>query len=155
MARLDKVYTESELPKSDRDFTPVPDGWYDVTITEADVKKTNAGTGTYIKLRYDITGPAHSGRVVFGNINNSNPNPKAEEIGNQQLGELMRAVGLPKLEDTDQLIGKRLIVKLTTQKSEQYGDKNEVKGYRSNGAAQPATSSAPGAAAAAKPPWAK
>lgn len=154
MARLDKVYAESELPKSDRSFEPVPDGWYDVTITEADVKETNAGTGTYIKLRYDITGPAHSGRVVFGNINNSNPNPKAEEIGNQQLGELMRATGLSRLKDTDQLIGKRLTVKLTTQKSEQYGDKNEVKGYRSNGSAQPAA--APGAApAAAKAPWAK
>lgn len=155
MARLDKVYTEAELPKSDRDFAPVPDGWYDVTITEADVKKTNAGTGTYIKLRYDITGPNHAGRVVFGNINNSNPNPEAERIGNEQLGELMRAIGLTRLEDTDQLIGKRLTVKLVTRKSEQYGDKNEVKGYRSNGSSSTSSAQAGSPPATSKPPWAK
>ena len=155
MARLDKVYTEAELPKSERSFEPVPDGWYEVTITEGNVKKTNAGTGTYIKLRYDITGPAHAGRVVFGNINNSNPNPEAERIGNQELGELMRAIGLPRLEDTDQLLGKRLSVKLVTKKSEQYGDKNEVKGYRSNGSAPAASSSSGAPATSAKPPWAK
>jgi len=155
MAKLGQTYVADDLPKSDRDFSPVPDGWYDVTITESDVKKTNAGTGTYIKIRYDITGPTHAGRVVFGNINNSNPNPEAERIGNQQLGELMRAIGLPRLEDTDQLIGKRLSVKLVTKKSEQYGDKNEVKGFRSNGAAPAASTSSGAAPASPKPPWAK
>lgn len=156
MARLDQVYTESEMPKSDRDFSPLPAGWYSVTITEAELKKTSAGTGTYIKIRYDITGPTHAGRVVFGNINNRNPNPKAEEIGNQQLGELMRAVGLARLEDTDQLIGKRLDVKLAIRASEQYGDSNDVKGFRANGsspAASPTSVAAP--APASKPPWAK
>lgn len=157
MARLDKVYTEAEMPKSERDFSPVPDGWYDVTITESEVKDTKSGDGNYIKLRYDITGPSHAGRVIFGNLNLRNRNPKAEEIGAKQLGELMRAVGLARLEDSDQLIGKRLTVKVATQRSEQYGDKNEVKGFRSNGAAQSSssTSSAPAPVAASKPPWAK
>jgi len=156
MARLDQVYTESDMPKSDRDFSPLPAGWYGVTITEAEVKKTNAGTGTYIKIRYDVTGPTHAGRVVFGNINNRNPNPKAEEIGNQQLGELMRAVGLARLEDTDQLIGKRLDIKLSIRASEQYGDSNDVKGFRSNGSAPSVASvSSAAPAPASKPPWAK
>jgi hypothetical protein len=93
--------------------------------------------------------------VVFGNLNLRNKNPKAEEIGAQQLGELMRAVGLARLEDSDQLIGKRLSVKLTTQKSEQYGDKNEVKGFRANGSAQPVIVAGAAPAASAKPPWAK
>jgi hypothetical protein len=156
MAKLGMTYVADDLPKSDRDFSPVPDGWYDVTITESEVKDTKAGDGNYIKLRYDITGPSHAGRVIFGNLNLRNKNPKAEEIGAQQLGELMRAVGLARLEDSDQLIGKRLTVKLTTQKSEQYGDKNEVKGFRSNGAQSSSlTSSASASVAASKPPWAK
>ena len=157
MARLSAPITESELPKSDRDFGVLPAGWYSVTITEADIKTTNAGTGTYIKVRYDVTGPTGQGRVVFGNINNKNPNPKAEEIGNQQLGELMRAVALPRLEDTDQLIGKRLDIKLSIKTSEQYGEQNEVKGFRANGSAPAASSpaSSGSAPAASKPPWAK
>ena len=152
MARLSSPITESELPKSDRDFGVLPAGWYSVTITEADVKDTKAGTGTYIKIRYDVTGPTGQGRVVFGNINNKNPNPVAEEIGNKDLGELMRAVGIARLEDTDQLIGKRLDVKLSIKSSEQYGDQNEVRGFRANGAAS-APAGAP--ATASKPPWEK
>lgn len=155
MARLSAPIIESELPKSDREFGVLPAGWYSVTITEGDVKTTNAGTGTYIKIRYDVTGPTGQGRVVFGNINNKNPNPAAEDIGNKQLGELMRAVGLPRLEDTDQLIGKRLDIKLAIKSSEQYGEQNEVKGFRANGAAPSASAPASAPAASAKPPWAK
>lgn len=155
MAKLGQTYVADDLPKSERDFSPLPDGWYAVTISEADVKSTKAGNGSYIKMRLDVTGPTHQGRVIFSNINIRNPNPKAEEIGNQQLGELMRAVGLPRLEDTDQLIGRSLSVKLTTRVSEQYGDQNEVKAYKAAGGAAPA-SSAPAAASGAKsPPWAR
>lgn len=155
MARLSAPITESELPKSDRDFGVLPAGWYSVTITEADVKDTKAGTGTYIKTRYDVTGPTGQGRVVFGNINNKNPNTEAEKIGNQQLGELMRAVGLPRLEDTDQLIGKRLDIKLSIKTSEQYGEQNEVKGFRASNGSAPTAPAPAGAPAASKPPWAK
>ena len=154
MAKLGQTYVADDMPKSDRDFAPLPDGWYAVTISDADVKQTKAGNGSYIKMKLDVTGPTHQGRVVFSNINVRNPNPKAEEIGNQQLGELMRAVGLPRLEDTDQLIGRSLSVKLVTRTSEQYGDQNEVKAYKAAGGAAPA---APAAAAsgAKSPPWAR
>jgi hypothetical protein len=151
MAKLPETYVADNMPKSDRDFAPLPDGWYAVTVSEADVKATKAGTGSYIKLRLDVTGPSHQGRVVFGNINIRNPNPKAEEIGNQQLGELMRAVGLPRLEDTDQLIGRHLSIKLVTRSSEQYGDQNEIKAFKAAGDAAPAAASvSPGAKV---PPW--
>jgi hypothetical protein len=151
MAKLEMTYVADDMPKSERDFAPLPDGWYAVTVSEADIKATKAGTGSYIKLRLDVTGPSHQGRVVYSNLNIRNPNPKAEEIGNQQLGELMRAVGLPRLEDTDQLIGRSLSVKLVTKSSPEYGDSNEVKGYKAIGGP-----SAPAAPTAAKsPPWAK
>lgn len=154
MAKLDMTYVADDLPKGDRDFAPIPDGWYAVTVSEADVKKTKAGTGSYIKMRLDVTGPSHQGRVLFANINLRNPNPKAEEIGAQQLGELMRAVGLPRLEDTDQLIGRHVSVKVVTKESEQYGSQNEIKAYKSAGGAAPSTPSAP-ASGAKSPPWGK
>lgn len=152
MAKLNQTYVADDLPKGDRDFSPLPDGWYAVTISEADVKQTKAGTGSYIKMRLDVTGPSHQGRVIFSNLNLRNPNPKAEEIGAQQLGELMRAIGLPRLEDTDQLIGRSLSVKVTTRSSPEYGDQNEVKAYKAIGNA-PAAASAPAAGAAKTPPW--
>jgi hypothetical protein len=159
MAQLNEVFDVNSMPKSERSFEPLPAGWYNVTITGADLKQTKAGTGEYIAVRYDVAGPTHTGRVVFGNLNIKNPSPTAESIGRQQLGELMRAAGFAKVEDTDQLIGGQLQIKLDIRKSEQYGDSNDVKGFKSlaSGSAMPtvAAAAAPAASAKASPPWVK
>ena len=164
MAQLPQAFSAAELPQSDRNYDPIPEGWYDVEIKGAELRTTKAGTGQYIAVRYDVTGPTHAGRVVYGNLNVSNPNPKAEEIGRQQLGELMRAIGLGVVQDTDQLIGGRLSIKVSIRKSEQYGDSNDVKGFKAlAGGAAPAAPSAPAPqpaaapapAAASAPPWAQ
>lgn len=153
MASLHESFDIESLPVGNGSFDPLPAGWYRVTIKEASVAKTKAGTGEYIKIRYDVEGPSHGGRVVFGNLNISNPNPKAEEIGRQQLGELMRAIGLKSLKDTDQLIGGTLEIKLAIRESEQYGNSNDVKAFKAVGGAPKAIS--PAAAAKPKAPWLK
>jgi hypothetical protein len=155
MAQLLETFSVDALPVSDRNFEPLPAGWYTCVVNGAEIKNTKAGTGQYIAVRYDITGPTHQGRVVFGNLNIKNPNPKAEEIGRQQLGELMRAIGLTTVQDTDQLIGGQLSIKLDVRESEQYGASNDVKGYKSSGSAPPAAKAAPTTPAKAAPPWVK
>ena len=112
MAFLNEEFNVNELPQGNGNFEPLPAGWYTATISQSELKATKAGNGQYIKLRYDITGPSHQGRVVFGNLNIKNANPKAEEIGRQQLGDIMRAIGLAKVTDTDQLIGGQIAIKL-------------------------------------------
>jgi hypothetical protein len=76
----------------------------------------------------------------------------------------MRAIGLAKVTDTDQLIGGQLSIKLDVKQDEQYGAGNEVKGFKSASgspapaaAVIPATAKSPAAAAPTKaaPPWAK
>lgn len=157
MSLLNEAFNVNDLPQGDGgNFEPLPAGWYTAKITQASLETTKAGNGSYIKVRYDILGPTHQGRVVFGNLNISNPNPKAEEIGRQQLGDLMRAIGLSQVQDTDQLIGGECQIKLAVKKSEQYGDSNEVKGWRAveGGAAQaPQPQAAPQQGAGTTPPW--
>jgi hypothetical protein len=129
-----------------------------VRISESGINNTKAGTGQYIKNRMDVIGPTHSGRVIFSNLNIRNPNPKAEEIGRQQLGDLLRAAGIASLTDTDQLVGAVVQVKLSVKEDEQYGAGNEVKAYKAtDGSAAPMPSSQPAAAkpAGAAPPWAR
>lgn len=137
MAFLDQEYSTDSLPQSTKSFDPLPAGWYSATIGGAELKATKAGNGQYIAVRYDITGPTHQGRVVYGNVNIKNPNPEAERIGREQLGDLMRAIGLARVTDTDQLIGGNLEVKLSVKKSEEYGDSNEVKGFKSLNGSMP------------------
>lgn len=167
MALLGQTFDANELPQGNGgNYDPLPAGWYNANITSAELKPTKDDSGQYIKVRYDITGPSHQGRVVFGNLNIKNASAKAEEIGRQQLGEIMRAIGLAKVTDTDQLIGGILSIKLDVRAAtEQYAAQNEVKGFKAitgsaptfaAPAASPAAS-APAAAAPARatPPWAR
>jgi hypothetical protein len=171
MAFLGQTFDSNELPQGNGgNFEPLPEGNYNATITQAELKATNDGTGQYIKLRLDITGPSHQGRVIFSNLNIKNASAKAEEIGRQQLGDIMRAIGLAKVNDTDQLIGGHVNIKLsirdkrTDEKTgKTYDASNEVKAYRAiNGGTAPAfqataPAAVPAASAPAKatPPWAK
>lgn len=152
MALLNESFSLDALPTGNTgSYDPLPAGFYNATIANAELKTAKSG-GQYLNVRYDITGPSHAGRVVFGMVNLTNPNQRAEEIGRQQLGELMRAIGLDTLKDSDQLIGGRLKIKLTVEESEQYGMQNRVGGYRADDSA-PATAST--AKATNVPPWKK
>ena len=163
MAFLNQEINVNDLPQG-TNYEVLPEGWYTASITKADLQATKDGTGQYIKVRYDITGPTHQGRVIFGNINIRNANPKAEEIGRQNLGDIMRAIGLAKVSDTDQLIGGQLQIKFTIRPADgKYEASNEVRGYkavatRSGGGIIAASASAPAPAAALaanKAPWMK
>jgi hypothetical protein len=155
--RLDETINLKSLPESDRSYDPVPPGWYAARIHSAEVKDTKAGNGQYIAVRYDIVGPSHQGRVIYGNLNIRNPNAKAEQIGRQQLGELMRAIGLAEIQDTDQLIGGTCEIKLDVKAAEgDYAARNEVRGWKHGGGTPAAAKpDAPKPAAAKAPPWRK
>lgn len=156
MAFLGETFSTDDLPQSERSYDLLPDGWYNVTITKAELGTTKAGTGQKIDIRYDITGPTHQGRVLFGALNIRNPSQKAEEIGRQQLGEIMRAVGLAKVQDTDELIGKSLSVKVKTRPAEgAYEARNEVSGFKAIAGGMAPVSAPAAATSAASPPWAK
>jgi len=156
MASLSQSFSVSDLPESSKNFSPLPAGWYTATISEVEIKQTKAGTGEYISVKYSITGPTHEGRVIYGNINIKNPSAKSEAIGRQQLGELMRATGLAEVEDTDQFIGGSLSIRLEIKSSDQYGDSNEVKGFKAVvGGSMPTPAASAPAPAKAAPPWAK
>ena len=139
MAYLDQPINVNELPEdTGGDYSPLPPGDYQTVIKDAELKATNDGTGQYIKLRLDVTGPTHAGRVVFSNINIRNKSSAAEQIGRAQLGALMKAIGLATLQDTDQLIGGHVTVKLAIREArtdpatgKTYEASNEVRSYKS------------------------
>ena len=156
MARLDIGFSADELPESRGDYEPLPEGWYSAEIGDAEIRVTKDGTGQYIRCRYNITGPTKAGRVVFGNLNIMNKSQKAEEIGRQQLGELMRSIGLGRIEDTDQLIGCPLQIKLSIRPAENgYAAQNDVRGFRVAEGAAPAKAAPAASSTKAAPPWAR
>lgn len=166
MANLGQTFSEKDLPEgNDGEFLALPAGDYQVRIIEATLNDNKAGTGQYIKLRMDVIGPTHQGRVIFSNLNIRNQSEKAEQIGLQQLGEVIRAIGLPSISDTDQLVGGNLVVRLKVKDDAEYGDangkKNEVSAYKAIVGSKPPQQAMPRqsapqpAAAGNTPPWVK
>lgn len=139
----------SEMPN----FDPVPAGEYTARCNAAEIKKTKAGNGTYIRAEFEITGPDHAGRRIWTNFNIQNANPQAESIGRQQLAQYGLAIGQPSLSNTDQMIGGQCLIKVTIRPARgEYGPDNDIKGFKSL-----SPSALPSAAPAEKPkaPWMK
>lgn len=148
-------FDATTIEPSDRSFDLLPAGWYSATITAAEVKQTKTGTGSYLKVEFTVSDPA--GRKVWSNYNVRNANSAAETIGRQQLAELLRAIGKPKLGDTDELIGSAVSIKVKVRAaSGEYEASNEVSGSKAlDGAAPPAAAPKAAAPTKAAPPWAK
>ena len=147
MAFIGQSFSTNSLPQdAGGEFTPLPEGWYDVVVKTSDLKPTKDGSGQYISLRLTVEGPTHAGRGIFTNLNITNSSPDAERIGRSQLRTILELSGIDEFSDTDQLIGVRLSVKVAIKPArvdqitgKQYEADNEVKGYReaSNAASKP------------------
>lgn len=86
------------------DYSTLPLGIYELEVTASDVVPTKAGNGTILKLTYSVIRPeAHSGRLIFGNMNIENANATAQEIGQRELSMLCRATGLTSISDSQEL----------------------------------------------------
>ena len=159
--QLNEEFSIDSLPQSTGgDFSPIPAGWYACRIVKADLTDNKSGTGQYIKLRLDVLGPTHQGRVLWANLNIRNASAKSEEIGRAQMADIMRAIGLSKVSDTDQFIGGEVECKVEVKQDEQYGAGNEIKGYKAKTGSAPMSpppqqsTGSPGAVKAT-PPWMK
>jgi len=108
------------------EYTPVTPGWYSARIVEAELKDTKAGTGQYIKVRFQLDGS----RGVYHNFNIKNANPKAEDIGKQQLGQWMAASNAGRLKGPDDMLGHSCQVKVAIKDDPQYGPQNVIKAFK-------------------------
>lgn len=159
MSFLDAPINLSDLPEPEsHDYSPIPEGSYNAIIKAADLSPTKDGSGQYIKVRFDVLGPTHAGRVLFSNLNIQNKSGQAENIGRQQLASIMKAGGIDRVENTEQLIGIFLSVKVGVREaSGQYAAQNEIKSYSAIDGASPIIAPQKDADARIKaaPPWAK
>lgn len=117
-------------------FETLPDGKYTCTISDAMLKDTKSGTGEYVKVTFTIRTGEQEGRKIFTQFNVKNDNPKAVEIGLQQIKSLLENSdysGDFKFANASDIpvaiAGLTVGVKTKTSKSEQYGDKSEPSYY--------------------------
>lgn len=157
-------------------FDVLPAGWYNVRITGSEMKPTKDGGGSFLSLTMTVLDGKFVNRKIFDRLNLVNKNPKAVEIAYQTLSSICHATGVIQIQDSTQLHGIPMQVKIKVRPPEGgYSESNETAGYKAmEGAqaapvapawvapaaptappAQPWQQPAPAAPAASVPPWAK
>jgi len=161
MGDFGTTFSVDELPEADS-LEALPAGWYDAAIAEAEVIPTyeldddgrQTVTKAHIKIQFCIEGPSHEGRNTYTRINIKNPSEQCVKIGLGELRSMLTAIGMRAADDSSQLIGARLGIRLVVKNSPEYGPQNDVKGYRAIGGAMPSNFAAPKKTASAVPKFA-
>lgn len=122
-------FNASEVPE-DKGFEVIPAGDYSAQIIQSEMKETKAGTGHYLELRIQILDEDYAGRLVFERLNLDNPNDTAVKIAQRALADICTACGVVEVEDSEELHGIEMTVRLSVQEPKgDFGASNVVKKY--------------------------
>ena len=66
-----------------KNFEPIPAGKYIAAITESEMKPNKAGTGSYLKLTFQVIEGTYKGRLLWARLNLNNPNATAVQIARE------------------------------------------------------------------------
>lgn len=156
MADLQTPFDPSSVGER-QDFVPIPPGEYRMMITETEYKQNKKGTGTLIEYKAVVLDGPHAKRSMKGWINFTNSNPTSQKIGQEELGELCRALGLGTITNDVQLQNIPFLATVTVKAGEgERGPSNTIKKYKPLNAQRttaPATA-APSAPGGGQPPFA-
>lgn len=120
----------------DTGFDALPAGWYNVAIDHSESKPTKDADAQnpwyYVELRFNILDGQYQGRKFFSRLNLRNKSQEAMEIAYKQLSAICHAVGVMSVQDTSQLHGLPMKVKVNIRKDAtgQYDDQNDIKQYK-------------------------
>jgi hypothetical protein len=131
-------------------FEVIPAGKYVAVITDSEVKKNKAGTGSYLQFTFQVIEGEYKNRLLWARLNLDNPNATAVKIARAELSAICRAVGVLQPKDSCELHDLPLVVTVKC-KNPKGSDEvvNEIKGY----AQKESLNGKPVQAATDTPPW--
>lgn len=110
---------------------PIPAGWYNAMIDESEMKPTKDKEGSYLELRLTVIDGQFAGRKIFDRLNLMNKSAVAQEIGNGTLSAICHATGVMQLQDSQQLHGQPMKIKVKLKAaSGDYEASNEIGSYK-------------------------
>lgn len=130
----DQFNAANAAANAPREFTPVPDGKYCVSIFEVEDTSRVAKSGNeieYLKFQFKYEGGEYANRREFDDLVYANSgSPKHGEIGRQRIVQLWASVGGEGLPSLSSFLGKvgsklELVVRTAPSKDPQYGPKRQ------------------------------
>lgn len=125
---------------------PIKPGWYAARIDKIDLKPTKKGDGQYLEVQFAIDESQHpdlAGRMVWDRLNVFHQNQKTMQIARGQMRKLQECVGKPTSQETDELLGLPVLVKVKLRaETAEFRATNEIDDYKPIGATIPTGSAA-------------
>lgn len=103
----------------------LPVGKHPVVIESGEVKATKSNDGGFLQLNLRVIDGPHTGATGAYRLNLYNNNQKAVAIANQQFSAVCHAIGVYKVDTTEQLQGIPFVVEVGLQS----GEEAQAKGY--------------------------
>lgn len=112
-----------ELPENE-EYQELPDGDYPCIVIESEIKETQAGDGSFLKLTLQVFDGDYKGRLIWENLNLYNKNDTTVKIAEQTLKSICKAVSFSgQLKDSVELHDTPLVVTLYRNKKGNQGKK--------------------------------
>jgi len=157
-------FNASEVPPEVGAYEPMHAGWYHSTIVGAEMTYgKSVDAGLMLKLQVEINGnehPQYANRRVFTYLCINHKNDLTKNIANRNLSSICHAIKQLELDDTDQLLGEEVMVRLKVRAAHDgYEASNDVGGFAPNGsqkteeAPSPSQSSTDNQSGAARGAW--
>lgn len=146
-------------------FEPLPKGQYNAVVVETEEKATKSGDGSMLVLTWEIVSGDKKGRKLKEYLCLEHPNEQTVKIAQSALKVRCEAMGIPALNDSEQMHHKEVILVVDIAKAKpgsEYGDGNKITkvisiGGRTTGKTPPKGGAKTGNRAAAKEdgkaPW--
>lgn len=149
---------DSNAKENQKQNNCLPAGEYQAVLVASEKKPTKDGTGSYLKMDFQITSGEFQNQHIFTNCNlwlaaTDDKKRMAIQIAKGQLSELCRAVGVPTPKDSRELHGIPMLIKLNAKENGEYGMQNNITKYSPAPRMQVAASAAAGPAPVGENPW--
>lgn len=151
-----------------QEFSAIPAGTYPAIAVSSEMKPTKNGGGQMLAVTFEVLDGQFKGRKLWARMNLVNANQLAVDIAKRELGELCRAIGIIRPNDSAELHNKPLFIEVDVEKDDKDKDRNVIKKYLPANQAGGQVAAAPAqqpsfatgqpaaqATATAAPPWAK
>lgn len=111
-------------------FDPIPAGQYSAQITNSEMKPTKNGQGKYLELTFTVMGGGYENRLLWLRLTLHHANQQTVEIAQGNLSAICRAIGLAQIQDSQQLHGRPMEIRVIQKDSPGYGMQNDIKGFK-------------------------
>ena len=141
-------------PVRETDFSPLPEGWYEVVISQAEMRETSNDNGTYdyVWVEMTVTSGDHTNRRLWPVFSVFHPTLTIRKGQEEKAGHLVRALNMASLTDIGQLKKRQLQVRVYHDKE----GKPQIANYKSAASTAETTEAepAPPSGNGQKPAWA-